>query len=147
MPQDLIGTWRLVSWYNLTEAGEKIFPLGPDATGYISYSADRHVFVHLAASDRAHFASDDLLGGSESENAAAMNSHLTYAGRYTRDGTDVLHNVTQASIPNWVGTMQRRRVSFRPDGTLALSAIGAVIQGQIVSAFLEWARADAKVPG
>lgn len=145
MADDLQGTWQLNSWYNLTEAGEKFFPLGPDATGYISYAADGHVFVHIAAAKRQQFAVNDLFGGTEAENTVAMESHVTYAGRFTRDGSDVLHHVKQASIPNWIGTVQRRNVAFHPDGTLGLSAHGALIQGQVISAFLDWTRADAEI--
>lgn len=142
MADDLQGTWVLASWYNVTEAGEKFFPLGPDATGYISYAADGHVFVHIAAAERQQFSINDLFGGTDAENTAAMESHVTYAGRFTRDDSDVLHHVTHASIPNWIGTVQRRNVAFHADGKLALSAHGALIQGQVISAFLEWSRAD-----
>ena len=43
----LLGTWRLVSWENRGAAGEVTYPLGPDPVGYLTYTADGHVFVAL----------------------------------------------------------------------------------------------------
>lgn len=142
MTNPLIGTWTLTSWYNRTAAGDDIYPLGADATGYISYTADGFVFVHLTAADRTAFAQNDPLAATQAEDSAAMKSHITYAGTYSRDGSGVLHHVTQSSCPNWVGTVQRRVVQFMGDANLILSAAGARFQGQDITAYVHWVRAD-----
>lgn len=136
----LIGTWRLVRWYNVTEDGEKTYPLGEDATGYISYSADGFVFVHLTAANRVPYTVNDPFGGSPEEDAAAVKSHISYAGPYEYRGDDVVHHVTHASCPNWVGSEQVRRVRFEGD-RLELSAEGARFQGRDVTAYVLWERA------
>lgn len=141
MRNDLIGTWTLARWYNRTSAGDDIYPLGPDATGYICYSPDGHVFVHLAANGRAPFAVNDPFAATMAEDSAAMKSHITYAGSYEVEGTDVLHHVSQSCCPNWVGTVQRRAVRFEDADTLILSAGGARFQGHDVTAFVHWTRA------
>lgn len=140
LQKTLVGTWNLVAWYNETDSGERIYPLGPTATGYINYAEDGHVFVHMMGADRIPFATHDPFGGSQEEIVGAFNSHITYAGRYTCGDTQVTHHVTQASCPNWIGSDQVRDVTFTQSG-LRLSAAGAVFQGQHVTAYVDWVRA------
>jgi hypothetical protein len=135
----LTGTWELVAWYNETADGRRIYPLGERATGYISYSPDGFVFVHLSAADRALYTANDPFGGTAEEDSAAIKSQLSYAGPYRYHGDHVIHRVTQSSCPNWVGTEQRRRVEFSLEG-LRLSAAGALIQGEEVTAIVDWRR-------
>lgn len=136
----LVGTWQLIRWYNVSDDGEEMYPLGKEATGYISYSNNGFVFVHLMAASRAPYAVNDPFGGTLEENAAAVKSHISYAGRYEYRGDDVVHRVTVASCPNWVGTEQIRTVRFN-DGRLELSATDARLQGRAVTAYVLWKRA------
>lgn len=138
----LVGTWTLVSWYNETAEGEKIYPFGDKPSGYISYSQDGFVFVHMAKPDRAIFvAPDDPFGGTAAEDSEAFKSHITYAGPYNYQNDRVIHSVTHSFCPNWVGTQQVRDVAFVGD-ILRLSAKGLTIGGRLVDAYLDWRRAD-----
>ena len=139
LEEALLGTWSLIAWFNETAGGERIYPLGKAATGYISYSQDGFVFVHMMAPDRAAFASNDPFCGTAAEDSAAFKSQITYAGRFTCAGDQVFHHVTQASCPNWIGSKQVRNVAFR-DQRLRLSAEGAIFQGQAVTAYVDWER-------
>ncbi|MEO1191351.1 MAG: lipocalin-like domain-containing protein [Pseudomonadota bacterium] len=138
----LLGTWSLVTWYNQTADGQKTYPLGRDAGGYISYTADGFVFVQVAASHRALYAVNNPLEGTTAEDSAAMKSLISYAGTYTVSGNHVIHRVTEASFPNWVGTEQVRTFDITGD-RLRLSASGVVFQGQEVSSTVDWIRAQA----
>lgn len=138
--QSLIGTWALVAWYNQTSDGRKLYPLGQDATGYISYTADGFVFVQMAAAKRTPYALNDPFGGTPDEDSAAIKSQITYSGTFERVRDRVIHHVTHASCPNWVGSKQIRNIEFVADG-LRLSAAGAVFQGQTVTAYVDWKRA------
>ena len=135
----LLGTWQLVDWYNLSDEGARLYPLGPHASGYISYSPDDFVFVHLSAADRALYSVNDPFGGSAEEDTLAMKSFISYAGTYECFADRVVHRVTQASCPNWVGTEQVRFTRFEEEG-LELSAANAVFQGQNVTAHVLWKR-------
>jgi hypothetical protein len=115
--------------------------LGADATGYISYSADGFVFVQMSARERMAYAINDPFGGTVEEDSAAVKSQIAYAGRYHVEGDTVIHRVTEASCPNWVGTEQHRKIQFTAEG-LQLSAAGAVFQGQTVTAYVNWIRAE-----
>ena len=135
----LVGTWALLAWYNEEVDGSRHYPLGDDATGYISYTPDGFVFVQMSAANRPHYAVPDPFGGTSAEDSAAIKSQITYSGRYEDKGSQVIHHVTQASCPNWVGTEQVRDVTFRRD-RLLLSAAGALFQGRRVTAYVEWER-------
>ena len=117
----LLGTWRLVRWYNEAADGRITEPLGPNPVGYISYTEDGHIFAHLADPNRALFAVNDMASGTATEYQAAMKSYVSYAGTYEIEGDTVVHNVTLASFPNWTGTRQKRHIHFE-DGRLRLSA-------------------------
>ena len=136
----LIGTWTLRGWFNRTGTGRAIYPLGEKATGLISYSPDGYVFVHLMAPGRLAYAVADPFLGTAKEDSAAMKSQITYAGSFEYHGDRVVHHVSLASCPNWVGTEQVRRVELSGD-KLRLSAAGVRFQGEQVTAIVDWRRA------
>lgn len=136
----LIGTWLMLDWYNVEDNGQKHYPLGEQATGYINYSKDGFVFVHLMAADRQLYSINDPFCGSETEDSVAIKSQITYAGPYSFKGDEVVHHVTHSSCPNWVGSDQVRKVVFEGD-RLILSAAGASFQGKSVTAYVIWTRA------
>ena len=136
----LIGTWRLIRWCNQSDDGTETYPLGGDATGYICCSSDGFVFVHIMAADRTSYAVNDPFGGTPEEDTAAVKSHMSNAGPYEDRGNEVVHRVTHASCPNWVGSEQVR--SIRLNGNqLELSAAAARFQGHLVTASVLWERA------
>ena len=69
-----------------------------------------------------------------------MKSIVAYAGRYAFHGDHVLHDVSHASFPNWVGTVQKRYVHLDGD-RLTLSTDPIPFQGREVTARLVWERA------
>lgn len=138
--ENLVGTWKLVAWYNQTENGQKLYPLGEDASGYISYTNDGFVFVQMMAANREDYQVNDPFGGTEREDSAAIKSQITYSGTFSVRDDHVFHHVTHASCPNWIGSEQARHFEFTPQG-LRLSAAGAVFQGKEVTAYVDWVRA------
>lgn len=137
---NLEGTWELIRWYNEDSSGQQFFPFGKDVSGYISYSPDGFVFVHMSANNRPLYSDNDPFTGTPEEHQAAMISHITYAGRYTQDDDRVTHHVTQASCPNWVGSQQVRHARLDGD-SLSLSAGDARFHGHVVTAYVDWVRA------
>lgn len=140
MTSSLLGTWRLLSWYNELEDGSRIYPLGEDATGFISYSNDGFVFVQMMAANRVSYSVNDPFNGSAEEDAAAIKSQISYSGSFFERDNQVVHVVEAATCPNWVGTEQVRQVEFS-GANLLLSAQGAKFQGQTVTAYVLWKRA------
>jgi hypothetical protein len=138
-PHPLQGTWRLVSWQNRSADGEVTYPLGPDAVGYLTYTADGYVFVALMRADRAAFAAGDLLGGSPEERAAAAAGYISYAGTFEVRAERVIHHVLASLFPNWVGTEQERFVRWEGE-RLILSTAPTVFAGRQQTGHLVWER-------
>ncbi len=135
--ENLVGTYRLLSWENRHESGETSYPLGADAQGFINYAADGYMFVHIMAANRKAYAGGDLFGGETSEIVEGANSHISYCGKYRVENDEVVHTVLISSFPNWVSTEQRRHFEFK-NGNLLLSVQGLKIGNQSVGAYLIW---------
>ena len=135
--EKLVGTWRLVSWENRDENGNISHPLGSDAKGYISYTVDGHVFVHIMAGNRKEFSTEGLFDVTPTECVQAYTTHISYCGPYEIDGQTIVHKVEVCSYPNWIGSVQRRHAVFK-DGKLTLSAKGIRVDAGKVDAYLVW---------
>ena len=136
----LIGTWRLISWETRSVDGQKIsYPLGKDAVGYIMYNEDGYMFVAIMRPNRVRFAAGDLLGGSTEEKTQAVDTYVSYCGRYEFNGGTVIHHVDLSLFPNWVGVEQERLVELRGN-RLTLSTHPILLGGMQQTAHLIWER-------
>lgn len=128
----LQGTWHLVRWdITYGDGRPASLPFGPDATGLILYSGDGTMSACIARGARKPLSSDSVRSAPEAERLAAFESFFQYAGpyvvRHAPDGRQqVVHTVTHALNPNFVGTEQVRNMAFATDGTLTLSASDTV---------------------
>ena len=140
MSGSVVGTWRLKRWETRAADGRVAYPLGPDAVGYLFYTAGGHMSVAMMRADRPAFAGDDLLGGTPEERAAAAAGYVTYCGRYeVRDGA-VIHHVELSLFPNWVGADQLRFAEVAGDA-LTITTRPLRIGGETVNR-LVWERVE-----
>jgi hypothetical protein len=56
---DLVGTWRLISYAELDDAGET-HPWGESVVGRITYEPSGRMAVQMARSDRPRLSASDL---------------------------------------------------------------------------------------
>ena len=146
----LIGTWRLVSFESRVGEHQISYPMGQDATGSIIYSADGYMSVQIMKAGRSTFGSADLFGGSIEECAEATVSYLAYGGRYEVHAdmvlqvlhNTVLHYVEVSLFPNWVGTTQERFLQSSGD-RLTLSTARMLVAGKEQTSHLIWERVGA----
>lgn len=127
----LIGTWHLVRWdITYGDGRPASLPFGADATGLITYTPDGTMNACIARGHRPPLSSDSVRSAPESERLTAFESYFQYAGPYTIRGEhgrqQVVHRVTHALNPNFVGSEQVRDMTFGDDGTLTLSASDTV---------------------
>jgi hypothetical protein len=103
----LIGAWRLVDHFDVTEDGEPkpgISNMAPGTVAYLIYAADGHMAYQHMREVRPAFAGGSLRGGTPEERLAAVDNMNCYCGTYdVRDDT-IIHHVEAALFPNWVGT-------------------------------------------
>lgn len=107
--QDLVGTWRLLSFADHTST---TYPLGERVAGRITYEPSGRMAVQMSGVDRPRPSNADLAALRPDEYRDAFLSYLAYFGRYTVQEGAVVHHVEGASNPNWAGTDQVRYVEI-----------------------------------
>ena len=136
----LVGTWRLVSYEERDEDGGVTHPLGRDAVGFLTYTADGDMAGQLGRADRAPVSVGDWEAAPEAEVAAAARAYFAYCGTYEVRGDTVVHRVGLCLMPNWIGGDQVRAVALDGD-SLTLSASFMASDGRQQTASLVWHRA------
>ncbi len=135
-----VGTWHLVSTEFRTEDGSPVeSPYGSAPQGILIYDSHGNMAAQLAQGHRTPFPTPDRKAGSDEETRAAFESYQAYYGRYDVDEQEqvVTHTVTQALLPNWIGTRQRRHYTFE-NGRLILRTPPMLIGGRGIIGELVW---------
>ena len=124
----LIGTWTLVSYaaYSASTPGDEstaIYPYGPNATGFITYTREGHVSMHFSNPGQKNHQSGMPTDSSEAELAESARRYLAYAGSFYVVKNEnrnmlVVHEPAISLYPNWVGTSQRRLCTLEEGGTM-----------------------------
>ncbi|BFI61159.1 lipocalin-like domain-containing protein [Yersinia pseudotuberculosis] len=112
-----IGSWSLISQHFILPDNSIHYPMGQNMLGRINYEKQGTMAAQLYCGDRAKFATEDWLQGSDSEIKNAFLTALTYFGHYyinEEQGT-VTHTVEGCLFPNWVGSQQIRHYQFEED--------------------------------
>lgn len=135
-----IGTWRLISCELKNSEGKINYPMGKDAIGYIMYNHDGYMSVAFMSSNRRPFESGDIFGGSIEEKESAIDTYVSYCGKYDISEGYVVHHIEVSLFPNWIGTGKKRKYQFEGN-RLILSTDPLIVKGQEVEALLIWERA------
>jgi hypothetical protein len=102
----LIGTWALKSFvFEISGSGDRFYPLGQNAHGYISYSADGRMYTIQTVANRIK---PRGLVPTDEERAKLEESMIAYAGTYTSDNGKLVHHVDISWNEAWTGTDQDR---------------------------------------
>ncbi len=136
---NIIGTWRLISFEIRNLHGQVSYPFGQDAIGYLMYNSDGYMSATLMRANRPKFATGDIAGGSVDEQVTALQSYLTYLGRFELQDNKVIHHIEASLFPNWVGVTQERFFEVK-DNQLVLSTDPLLIKTQQQVAHLIWER-------
>ena len=116
-PEQLIGTWTLVSHEASRPDGSKILPYGPNPKGVANFDAGGRFITTVMKSDRPKFAMDLPSLGSSEENKATAEGTMTYFGTYSVNEADrmISIHIEARSFPNWNGTDQTRGFAVAGD--------------------------------
>ena len=107
-----IGTWKLKSYEVRKADGTVLYPWGRNPEGRLMYAADGYVSVAMMGPERPSFQARELKQGTDKEKVAAVDSYVSYAGRYEVEDNRVIHHVEVCLFPNWVGKDQVRNFQF-----------------------------------
>jgi hypothetical protein len=146
VPNPLVGTWRLVSFELRSADGKVHYPFGEKVSGHIIYSEDGFMSVTMSAANRPRCAAKDLRLATMEEKSAAINTYVSYSGRYEIQGDRVLHHVEVSLFPNWVGITHERLVELN-DGKLSLTMPPISILGVDHTGRMVWERVRTAAEG
>lgn len=106
-PDDLVGSWKLLSWQVVAVDGSTRDIFGVRPRGYLVLTREGRSIVVTTAEGRK--------GGTDDAVRAALHkSMLAYSGRYRVEGGDFITRVEVSWNEDWNGTEQRRH--YRIDG-------------------------------
>jgi lipocalin-like protein len=98
---DLIGTWKLVSWQVIVENEPPQNVFGSSPKGYLILTREGRSIVVTTADNRKS-------GMGDAERAALHKSMLAYSGKYRIEGDDFITLVDVSWNEAWNGSEQRR---------------------------------------
>ena len=111
LKEQLVGTWRLVSFKRETLASGEITDIfGKAPKGYITYGQDGRMMVLFVKDERPK--PDDLAKLTDQQRADLFKTMYAYSGTYDFDGKTVTHHIDVSWNENWTNTDQRRAVTF-----------------------------------
>ena len=141
--EQLLGTWRLVSYYTEGTDGSIVHPMGPDVSGFIMYVPDGFMSANLMVPGRPPYTGGVANTAAPAELAAAALGYFGYAGRYEVDEAAQLvrHFIEVALAPNLAGSMQLRHVRFE-GRRLILRGDPVPIGDRIAAHVINWERVD-----
>ena len=108
----LLGTWKLKSYIETTEAGETLTPYGEQPAGYLGYSADGRMYGIGTTDGRT---GPSGIAATDEEQLMLHRTLFAYAGSYTVEGGKVIHHVDISWNQLWTGTDQVRFYSVTGD--------------------------------
>lgn len=142
-PARIHGAWILEAWrIDYGDGRPASFPFGEDARGLLLYTQDGYMSAGISSTGRAGFGGASVRHATAAERARAFDSHFHYQGRFAIEGESIVHTVSDALNPDFVGTRQVRRARLEGE-VLELSAEDLLPGTPVVRRHvLRWRRAD-----
>ena len=136
---DAVGSWRLISYTSTAADGVSKQNFGETPNGVASFDDKGNFMITIVRSDLPNFAGNNREKGTPEENQAVVRGTIAYFGTYTISETEssLIFKIEGATLPNWIGTTQRRGFSMPSRDELNL--INAVASGG-GSAEIKWKR-------
>jgi len=110
MKKPFIGTWKLVHSIEIDEQGNRHYPFGDDAVGYIIYDEAGIMAVQITRKNR------------DKSKVDVLSDYLAYFGPYTIDEENQLvsHHLVGELSSQRVGSVQKRQYQFLEGDRLLL---------------------------
>ena len=141
--EQLLGTWRLVSYFTEGTDGSIVYPMGQEVAGFIMYAPDGYMSANLMVPGRPPYTGGTAGTAAQAELAASALGYFGYAARYEVDepARAVRHQIDVALAPNLVGSTQFRHVKFE-GRRLILRGDPVPIAGRNAAHVITWQRVD-----
>jgi hypothetical protein len=141
----LVGTWKLVSASSMAAPGGHVeAPFGVNPVGFLTYTEDGRVSAMISHAGRKPLSTGAKPPALTEEQAEAFKTFFAYAGRYRRNGDQVIHSVEISSIENYVNKELVRSVRFQGD-QIILATAPTLVNGKIQTVELIWQRLESSL--
>ncbi|MCH8501194.1 MAG: lipocalin-like domain-containing protein [Aliidiomarina sp.] len=134
------GGWELVSWEIHYDESKVAYPFGTDPKGILVYTSDGFMSAQLSVSSRPSLQGQSIRKLTDAQRQSLLEGFFAYCGAYTVIENSIVHHVSQALNPDFIGTDQVRRAELN-DNTLVLSGRETDASGQARDHILKWRRA------
>jgi pyruvate dehydrogenase complex dehydrogenase (E1) component len=133
LKEQLVGTWTVVSWDQVTKDGNKFQRFGANPKGVNVFDANGRFYIMFARPDLPNIAANDPMKSTPEENKAVMEGSIAYFGTYTVDETSKSASlrVEASTFPNQVGREQKRTIVSLTANELTLTNPTALTGGLI----------------
>jgi hypothetical protein len=121
--EHLLGTWSLVTW-DITYDDQRpvTYPWGADAQGMLIYAADHHMMAVVCSAGRPRLSTESVRKAPIEQKVAAFETYFSYAGSWELRKDEIVHRISYALNPNFIGTDQVRKLTLDGDRlTLSVS--------------------------
>lgn len=134
--EQVIGTWKLLEYTRENKDGERYYPLGKDAAGFLMYTHDGYMSAQLMAQNRPEYTLGELHNGTLEEMAKAAHGYHAYSGQYEVDEEHqtLYHHMEVSMIPNRLGKVQDRMIVMNENKI--------TITSNSTSSYIVWERAE-----
>ncbi len=139
--EQILGSWKLVSFIYKAEDGTSFYPYGKEANGIIIYDKSGYMSAVITRTDRPRLSTEDFGKLPDEEKMGLARGFMTYTGQYEIQSDRILHKIEIGYIPNWAGTTFVRFPSFE-DGNLVLATLPATLRGKTFTGYLIWKKAQ-----
>jgi hypothetical protein len=133
LKEQLVGSWTVVTWDQVTKDGKNFQRFGANPKGVNVFDANGRFYVMFARSDLPKIMSRDPMKSTPEENKAVMEGSIAYFGTYTVDeaGKSISLRVEASTFPNQVEAEQKRTIASIAANDLKLTNPTALTGGLI----------------
>lgn len=137
-PEDIIGTWKLISsTRRVIATGQENDTYGPHPSGWISYGRDGRMMVLIVNDHRPK--PDSVANMTDAERAQLFKTMLAYSGTYVLTGSSITHTIDTSWNEVWTGTKMVRDVERRGDRLIyTTKPAPASMDGKVSVVTLVW---------
>lgn len=140
MQGQIEGGWELVAWEIHYGESEVAYPFGTGPKGLLVYTSDGFMSAQLSVSVRPSLQGQSVRKLTDAQRQSLLEGFFAYCGAYTVIENSIVHHVSQALNPDFIGTDQVRRAELSNDH-LTLSGREEDASGQVREHILRWRRA------
>jgi hypothetical protein len=113
LKEQLVGTWTLVSSYQVRADGSKLNEFGANPKGINVFEANGRFFLMIASADNSKIAARDLNKKNPEEVGGLITESIAYYGTYTVNEAEkvIILHLDASTFPNQNGTDQKRTIT------------------------------------